>query len=381
MCLWCRLRYIFRIFISNRGIKVNPAQIKAIEEILDVLTSKKEVQRLTGKVAALGRFISKSSEKCFKLFSILKKQNQFEWTDECQQALKDLKSYLSKPPLLSKSRDRERLLVYLVVSDVAISMVLVRIDKDKQSPIYYVSKSLLDAETREENAEADALANLGSVADVSNTENAIVVHLFHSALDQAKNEYANNMHQPAEFLHSIIAPWPFMKSGMDIEGPLPKAPGKVREKKVVDFIWRNIKCRFDVPREIVCDNGPQFVGAKVTDFLKSWKIKRITLAPYHPVANGQEESTNKVIVNNLKKRLEATKGKWPEVLPRVLWAYKITTKISTGETQFSLIYGTEALIPVEIGKPSTRYVHENEASNEEELRTNLDLTEDKTKHL
>nr|XP_016453036.1 PREDICTED: uncharacterized protein LOC107777510 [Nicotiana tabacum] len=64
--------------VSNRGIEVNPAQIKAIEEIPDILTSKKEVQRLTGGIAALGRFISRSSEKSFKFFSVLKKQNQFE---------------------------------------------------------------------------------------------------------------------------------------------------------------------------------------------------------------------------------------------------------------------------------------------------------------
>ncbi|XP_070015799.1 uncharacterized protein [Nicotiana sylvestris] len=59
--------------VSNRGIEVNPVQIKAIEEIPDLLSNKKEVQRLTGRIVALGRFISKSSEKCFKFFSALKK--------------------------------------------------------------------------------------------------------------------------------------------------------------------------------------------------------------------------------------------------------------------------------------------------------------------
>ncbi|XP_070026198.1 uncharacterized protein [Nicotiana sylvestris] len=57
-------------------------QIKAIEEIPDILSNKKEVQRLTGRIAALGRFISKSSEKCFKFFSALKKQDHFEWNEE-----------------------------------------------------------------------------------------------------------------------------------------------------------------------------------------------------------------------------------------------------------------------------------------------------------
>ncbi|XP_070004248.1 uncharacterized protein [Nicotiana sylvestris] len=99
--------------------------------------------------------------------------------------------------------------------------------------------------------------------------------------------------------------------------------------------------------------------------------------PYHPVGNGQAESMNKVIIKNLKKRLEESKGNWPKVLPGVLWAYRITTKISTGEIPFSLIYGAEAVITVEIGEPSMRYTQTTEESNEEEMRINLDLLEER----
>ncbi|XP_070036086.1 uncharacterized protein [Nicotiana tomentosiformis] len=62
---------------------------------------------------------------------------------------------------------------------------------------------------------------------------------------------------------------------------------------------------------------------------------------------------------------------------RVLWAYRTTAKTSMGETPFSLVYGAEALIPVEIGEPSTRYTHATEAENEEELGVNLDLLEER----
>ncbi|XP_070015776.1 uncharacterized protein [Nicotiana sylvestris] len=105
------------------------------------------------------------------------------------------------------------------------------------------------------------------------------------------------------------------------------------------------------------------------------EIKRITYTPYHPVGNRQAESTNKVIINNLKKRLEESKGNWPKVLPGVLWAYRTTTKTSTGETSFSLVYGAEALITVEIGEPSTQFTQVTEESNDEEMRVNLDLLE------
>ncbi|XP_009602961.1 uncharacterized protein [Nicotiana tomentosiformis] len=133
--------------VSNRGIEVNPAQIKAIDEIPDILTSKKEVQRLTSRIAALGRFISKSSEKRFKFFSVLKKQNQFEWTNECQQALKNLKASLSNPPLLAKPKDGERLLIYLAVSEMAVSAVLVRENKDFNAGIVPEAKKELQVFT------------------------------------------------------------------------------------------------------------------------------------------------------------------------------------------------------------------------------------------
>ncbi|XP_075112293.1 uncharacterized protein LOC142182174 [Nicotiana tabacum] len=104
---------------------------------------------------------------------------------------------------------------------------------------------------------------------------------------------------------------------------------------------------------------------EITEFFQSWQIKRNTSTPYHPVGNGQAESTNKIIINNLKKRLQEAKGNLPEVLPGVLWAYRITAKTSTGETPSSLVYGAEALIPVEIGEPSTRFMQATEESNSE----------------
>ncbi|XP_075075507.1 uncharacterized protein LOC142162739 [Nicotiana tabacum] len=107
------------------------------------------------------------------------------------------------------------------------------------------------------------------------------------------------------------------------------------------------------------------------------KIKRITSTPYHLVANGKAESTNKVIINNLKKRLQESKGKWPEVLQGILWAYRSTSKTGTGETPFSLMYGAKALIPVEIGEPSTRYTQATEESIKEEMGINLDLLEER----
>nr|XP_016444889.1 PREDICTED: uncharacterized protein LOC107770133 [Nicotiana tabacum] len=88
---------------------------------------------------------------------------------------------------------------------------------------------------------------------------------------------------------------------------------------------------------------------EVTKFLEGMKIKWITSLPYHPSAIEQAESSNKIIIQNLKKKLEDSKGKGPDELPGVLWENRTTAKSSKGEAPFSLVYGAEALIPMEIG--------------------------------
>ena len=101
----------------------------------------KEVQKLTGRVAALNRFISKSSDKCRLFYDVLKKNKGFEWTPEHEHALQDLKQYLMTPPLLSKPSADEPLQLYVAVSESSVSAVLARESQDGQLPVYYVSKS------------------------------------------------------------------------------------------------------------------------------------------------------------------------------------------------------------------------------------------------
>ncbi|XP_019258056.1 PREDICTED: uncharacterized protein LOC109236338 [Nicotiana attenuata] len=145
--------------VSDRGIEINPDKIKAIEDIT-IVEHVKAFQRLTGRIAALGRFITRSSDKSQWFFSLLKKKNSFSWTPECQQALEELKRYLSSPSLWYTLKADEQLYLYLAVSEAAISGVLVREEEGMQFPVYYVSITLCDAETRYPHLEKLALALL-----------------------------------------------------------------------------------------------------------------------------------------------------------------------------------------------------------------------------
>ncbi|XP_031254693.1 uncharacterized protein LOC116112724 [Pistacia vera] len=88
----------------------------------------------------------------------LSQSKKFDWTSSCKKALQQLKRYLTTPPLLSKPVDGEKLYTYLAVSETAISAVLVQEEETKQSLVYYISKSLLDAETQYSQLEKLALA-------------------------------------------------------------------------------------------------------------------------------------------------------------------------------------------------------------------------------
>ena len=82
-------------------------------------------------------------------------------------------------------------------------------------------------------------------------------------------------------------------------------------------------------------------------------------------------------MNGLKKRLDDAKGRWVEELPHVLWTYRTTPRKSTGETPFSMTYGAEAIIPLENDFPTMRSSAFTSDGNDDQLKKNLDLIEER----
>ena len=117
-------------------------------------SNKKEVQQLTGRVAALSRFISKSTERCLPFFKVLRQAKGFLWSDDCRRAIEDIKRYLASPPLLAKPKEAEVLYLYFAIFAKAVASVLVKEDEGKiQRTLYYISKVLHGAKMRYLNLE------------------------------------------------------------------------------------------------------------------------------------------------------------------------------------------------------------------------------------
>ena len=104
--------------------------------------------------------------------------------------------------------------------------------------------------------------------------------------------------------------------------------------------------------------------------------KQVFASVEHPQTNGQVESANRVLLRGLKRRLEKAKGAWAEEVPRIVWAYHTTPQYSTMEMPFSLVYGSDAMIPVEIHESSPRFQNFMVEESNEERRVNLDLLEE-----
>ncbi|XP_052206820.1 uncharacterized protein LOC127811152 [Diospyros lotus] len=206
---------------------------------------------------------------------------------------------------------------------------------------------------------------------------------------------------PISQLQPTLQPIPFAQWGLDILGPFPRATGQrkfllvatdyftkwieaealatISARKVEAMVWKDIICRFGVPRIINTDHGKQFDCDSFRIFCKGLDIQLRISSVAYPQANRQAEISNRTILHGLKTRLEGSKGAWVNELPTVLWAYRTTSRVSTGETPFNLVYGTEALIPVEISCKSPRldaYDKSGNSNNSDALKENLDLIEE-----
>jgi hypothetical protein len=139
--------------ISHRGIEANPEKISSITN-MKAPNCIKDVQKLTGCMAALNRFISEIEERGLPFFKLLKHQEKFMWTAEDDQALAHLKDFLSKPPVLTAPRKKEQLLLYVAATTHVVNTAIVVERQEEghaypvQRPVYFISEVLSESKSR-----------------------------------------------------------------------------------------------------------------------------------------------------------------------------------------------------------------------------------------
>ena len=198
-------------------------------------------------------------------------------------------------------------------------------------------------------------------------------------------KFGNIQLVPAAVLHPIIKPWPFRGWGLDFIGQIYPSSSKghrfvlvatdyftkwtervplknMTHNEVIKFITEHIIHRFGIPQTLTLDQGTSFVSKEVREFAELYKIKLLNSSPYYAQANGQAESSNKTLIKLIKKKIEENPRRWHEVLSEALWAHRILRHGATKVTPFELVYGQEAVLPIEVNLDAYRLAKENDLS-------------------
>ncbi|KAG8474852.1 hypothetical protein CXB51_031494 [Gossypium anomalum] len=214
--------------------------------------------------------------------------------------------------------------------------------------------------------------------------------------------YRDKIHIPPSPLHVMTSPWPFSMWGMDVIGPIsPKASNghhfifvvidyftkwveaasyaSVTKSVVSRFLEKEIICRYGMPERIISDNALNLNNSMITEGCSQFKIKHHNSSPYCPKMNGAVEAANKNIKKIVGKMTETYRD-WHEKLPFALLAYRTSVRTSTRATPFSLVYGMEAVLPIEVEILSLQILSEiklNEAEWIQVRSDQLNLIEEK----
>ena len=190
-------------------------------------------------------------------------------------------------------------------------------------------------------------------------------------------------------LRPVMAARAFAKWGIDFVGPIKpparhthaeyiivatdyltkwveaKATVKNDARTTAKFLYEYVFTRYGLPIEIVSDQGVHFINEVIEFLLEEFMVIHRRSAPYHPQANGQAESTNKILCTALTKVVENSRTDWEQKLHSVLWAYRTAYKTSIGTTPFNLVYRLDAILPIEFLIPTLRVAKQLEWTGHE----------------
>lgn len=199
-------------------------------------------------------------------------------------------------------------------------------------------------------------------------------------------------------LKPILAKGPFQQWGLDFIGEInPHSSGQHRwilvatgyftkwteavptrkadHNVVMKFLIENIFSRFGCPHKLITDNATNFRAKELVEMCDSMGIKLVHSTSYYPQGNGLEESSNKSLIRIIKKLLEDNKKSWDSKLKYALWADRVTIKNSTGNSPFKLVYGTEAVFPIQLTLPVAKFLQEEQDEEEDMAKRITDLAE------
>eukprot|EP00253_Pinus_taeda_P014958 PITA_14958 len=397
-------------YILVDGIQVDPAKIQILL-LIPTPTTQTEVRNFLGFSGYYRRFIEHYSYIVAPLYA-LTDNIDFLWTKKCERAFKDLKKLVSTAPVLGGPNWDLPFQISSDALDTTIGAVLGQEEDRKPYAIYYISKNLSLAELKYTITKKEFLAVIHAVNKFRHyiTRYSVILYTDHSAIKYLANKPITN---------GRITRWLILLQEFDIT--IKDRPGK--ENLVADFLSRLPKpidavavedqflyehlfsvvvqtpwyadvsnylavgadmhirrcIREDEILDILkaCHDGPcggHFANHKtghkvlqtgIAATLNNYHVQHKVTTPYHPQANGQVESSNKIIEAILTKTVASHRRDWAARLPEALRAYRTTWRSSTGYSPYQLVFGKQPIFPIEFEIQTLRTTQE----------VGLDLTE------
>uniref|UniRef100_A0A2N9HIU7 Integrase catalytic domain-containing protein n=1 Tax=Fagus sylvatica TaxID=28930 RepID=A0A2N9HIU7_FAGSY len=174
--------------------------------------------------------------------------------------------------------------------------------------------------------------------------------------------YQNSKNAPPQYLHTMASPWPFSAWGMDVIGMFLQECHSSRGHPVCEE--QHHLPVTECQRMLITDNASNLNNRMMDQLCQQFKIQHHNSAPYRPKMNGAVEAANKNVKKILSKMTETYKD-WHEHLPYALCAYRTSVRTSVGATPYSLVYGMEAVLPVEVEIPSLRILSQTQLEEAE----------------
>ncbi|KAI3794811.1 hypothetical protein L1987_37450 [Smallanthus sonchifolius] len=393
------------IMITKEGFRANPDKFSTITRTPSP-SSLRDVQSLNGRLVAINRFLAKHAERYLPFVQTLKNcigKEQFQWTDQAEDAFQQLKLYLAKLPTFTAPIAKEKLKVYIAAADVAA----VSYSWSRGTKLEYKSRTAVKGQVI-----ADFLAEIPEGRETKITCDPVIatIHdetpqwwcLYTDGASSVEGSGAGLMLlsiEGVEITYAIKLNFKSTNNKAEYEALLAGLRMAVTMKAqyiqahVDSFLVANQVNNIYEAKECNVKHIPRSQNRKADALIKLASVQfahlekeiRVQALENHSV---QVKEISHIVDNcwtwitplvaYLKEDKNHTRNpSWVDEIPRVLWAHRTTPKTSNGETPFSLTYGHDAVIPVELGMPTMRITAAKNGDNDQELRMNLDLLEER----
>eukprot|EP00253_Pinus_taeda_P036245 PITA_36245 len=327
---------------------------------------------------------------------MLKKDSKVKWTLEAKQAFEGIKTALTQAPALTSPQFDKDFIIFSFASEHSIVVALLQKDhQGNEKPIAFFSRALRDAPLKYQIMEKKVYALVKAFKDfkiyilyshvIAYVPNSVVKDILtQEGLEGKRGKWITSILEydieikptkliKGQGLAKLMSETNFqaldineLENEKELATPqisevFLQSPWQANDSTIIQFLETNILSRFGCPEKIITDNAAAFKSKRMINFFHKFHITLGHSTAYYPQGNGLAESSNKSLINIIKKVLEENKKNWHKKLTNAIWVDRLTTKRSIRMSPYELVYGMEANFPSSLGVPIIKLLQEIQA--------------------